>query len=132
MNNYVPAISPAVRTKLYLVYGILGTVLGAVQVGFATVEAPFPPWLKVTLAVFVFLGGAIGYTAASHTPAGDSELQMNEAGAVGVLFIIGALLVAVAILGLLGVVNLGLTICVILAIIGILLMVFDRRGYVRR
>ena len=124
--NYTPAISPSVRTKLYLIYSILGVVLGAVQVGFATVEAPFPPWLKVTLAVFVFLGGAIGYTAASHTPAGTNEVQAGEVGAVssGLLFaVIGAVLVVIALLGLMHVLAISLTVCLILAIVGLLLLV---------
>ena len=125
--NYTPAIPPSVRTKLYLAYSVLGVVLGAVQVGFATVEAPFPPWLKITLAVFVFLGGAIGYTAASHTPAGTNELQLNEAGEVGVVTLVAIVLILVGALGLFGVLSL-LVVSIVALVSGIVLLLLGWSG----
>jgi len=43
-------------------------VIGSIQVGYAAAEAGQPVWLTVALAVFAYVGGAIGYTAATHTP----------------------------------------------------------------
>lgn len=136
-NSILVAIPPKVRTWVYLVFALVGVAFGATQVGYATANLAVPTWLNVAVAVYTFLGGAVGLTAATHTPAAKNEVQgdvdnVHELGAVGVLFMIGVLLVAVAILGLLGVVNLGLTVCVILAIIGVVLMVLDHRGTLRR
>jgi len=64
MTTTIPA---KYRGTVYAVYGILGVVLGAVQVGYGAVDVGTPTWLKVALAVFTFLGGAIGYTALAHT-----------------------------------------------------------------
>lgn len=65
----MPRVSfPAkVRAKIYWVYALLGVALGATQVGFATANAGQPVWLTVSLAVFAFLGTALGLTAASNT-----------------------------------------------------------------
>lgn len=67
MNQRV-FIPPKVRGPLYTVYGVLGVAVGATQVGFASANADQPTWLTVTLSVYAFLGGAIGYAAASNTP----------------------------------------------------------------
>lgn len=56
------------RAVIYSVYGVLSVALGAIHVGFAAAEVGQPVWLKVATAVFAFLGGALGYTAATHTP----------------------------------------------------------------
>lgn len=61
-------ISPALRSKLYAVYAVLALVLGAVQVGFASADAGQPTWLTTTLAVFVFVGAGLGFTAQANTP----------------------------------------------------------------
>jgi hypothetical protein len=65
MSVYIPA---KVRGPIYAAYAILGLVLGATQVGFASANAGQPVWLTVALAVFAFVGTGIGYTAASNTP----------------------------------------------------------------
>ncbi len=63
-NVYLP---PSVRGPLYAAYAVLGVIAGAVTVAFATMETSQPTWFKVALAVYVFLGGAVGLTAASNT-----------------------------------------------------------------
>lgn len=83
MNVYIPA---KVRGPIYAGYAVVGTALGATQVGFASANTTQPAWLTVALSVFAFLGGAIGYTAASNTPAAPSErtVYRDESGrAVG-------------------------------------------------
>lgn len=64
-------ITPKVRKPVYAVYAIIGLILGATQVGFSAAEAGQPVWLTVALAVFAFVGTALGFTAASNTPDTD-------------------------------------------------------------
>ena len=131
MNNL--EIPPKVRLYLYLVFAVIGLGLGAAAVGFSTADVSQPTWLKVAQAVLNFVAAGFGYTAATHvnqpTPYG---VPAGENGAVSVLGVIGIVLIIVALLGLLGVVSLSLTVCVILAIIGLLLLVLDWRGTLRR
>jgi protein-S-isoprenylcysteine O-methyltransferase Ste14 len=56
------------RRWIYAAYAIIGVIIGATQVGFAAAELAQPVWLTVTLAVYAFVGGAVGLTATSHTP----------------------------------------------------------------
>lgn len=60
-------IPPNVRKPAYAIYALLGVVIGATQVGFASAEAGQPTWLTVALAVYAFVGGALGLTAATNT-----------------------------------------------------------------
>lgn len=62
--NSLPAKA---RQAVYWAYTVLGISLGAVQVAYATLEHAQPGWLKVALAVFTFLGGAVGIVAATNT-----------------------------------------------------------------
>ena len=62
------AIPPNVRKIAYAIYGLIGVGLGATQVGFSAAELSQPVWLVVAMAVFGFIGGAFGVTAASNTP----------------------------------------------------------------
>lgn len=66
-------LSPAARKIAYAVFAVLGVALGAVQVGFAAAESGQPVWLTVGLAVYAFVGGAIGFTARANTPAEASR-----------------------------------------------------------
>lgn len=66
-NAIIPLMPKKARLTLYAIYGGLGIVIGAVQVGYAAAEVGQPTWLTVTLAVYAFLGGAFGYTATSQT-----------------------------------------------------------------
>ncbi len=61
--------SPGLRRGVYNVFWALGLLLGATQVGFASAQAGQPVALTVALAVYAFLGGAIGYVASTNTPA---------------------------------------------------------------
>lgn len=56
------------RKAIYVGYAIMGVLIGAIQVGFAAAELGQPVWLTVTLAVYAFVGGAVGLTASTHTP----------------------------------------------------------------
>ena len=60
---------PEIRSKIYWVFALLGLILGATQVGFSSAELAQPIWLTVLLAVYSFVGGAIGFTAQANTPA---------------------------------------------------------------
>ena len=63
------------RVYVYAVIGVLSLAVGAIQVGYASIEAPNPEWLTVALAVVPFLAAGLGYTAASHTPSEDTIVQ---------------------------------------------------------
>ena len=78
MSTYIPA---RIRGPLYAIYAVIGVALGAIQVGFASANAGQPAWLTVALSVFAFLGGAIGYTAASNTPAEQAVVVVNAGAA---------------------------------------------------
>ena len=54
--------NPDIRKWIYRVFGFIGLVLGAVQVGFASTPGGIQPdWLTTSLAVYAFLGAA-GFT----------------------------------------------------------------------
>lgn len=67
LNDIIPA---AWRKPIYAAYALAGAIIGAVQVGYLSAEAGQPVWLTVTLAVYGFIGTAIGFTASANTPAG--------------------------------------------------------------
>ena len=67
LNDIIPA---AWRKPIYAAYALAGAIIGAVQVGYLSAEAGQPVWLMVTLAVYGFIGTAIGFTASANTPAG--------------------------------------------------------------
>ena len=54
------------RKVTYTAYALIGLILGAVQVGFSAAELGQPVWLTVALAVFAFVGTALGFTAAGN------------------------------------------------------------------
>lgn len=53
---------------MYVIYALAGLVIGATQVGYSAAEFGQPTWLTVTLAVYAFIGGGVGFTATTHTP----------------------------------------------------------------
>ena len=65
MNQIIPA---AYRLRAYQIFALVGVILGAVQVGYGAADAGQPVALTVALAVYAFIGGALGLTAAHHTP----------------------------------------------------------------
>ena len=64
ISSYIPA---AWRKPIYGAFAVLGVVIGAIQVGFSAAEVGNPLWLNITLAVFPFLAGAVGFTASANT-----------------------------------------------------------------
>jgi len=68
LTDIIPA---SVRRRVYAVFAVLGVVIGATQVGYAAADAGQPVALTVVLAVYAFVGGALGFTAAQNTPAVD-------------------------------------------------------------
>lgn len=75
---------PRLRKALYTIYSVLGLALGATQVGYATADAGTPVWLKVTIAVFAFLGAGLGFTAATNTTARlqPGQVRIGKSGLV--------------------------------------------------
>ena len=66
--NPLTLIPDAVRQVVYVVYACVVILVGAVQVGYAAVNAERPPALIIALAVLAYLGAALGITAASNVP----------------------------------------------------------------
>ena len=64
--NPLTLIPDSVRQVVYVVYACAVIGVGAVQVGFVSVDAAQPPALTVALAVLAYLGAALGITAASN------------------------------------------------------------------
>lgn len=78
ISTYIPATW---RKPIYGAFAVAGVVIGAIQVGIAATGAENPEWLLVTLAVFPFLAGAIGFTASSNTTAAvytEEEFHVAE------------------------------------------------------
>jgi hypothetical protein len=64
LTNLAPA---QYREKIYWVYALVGVVLGAIHIAVVTIDANvMPDWLKVALAVYAYLGVALGATAGSN------------------------------------------------------------------
>jgi hypothetical protein len=57
------ADQPTLRRAIYTVFWVVGLAIGATQVGYASTDNGTPDWLNIALAVYAFLGGAIGFTA---------------------------------------------------------------------
>ena len=66
LNDIIPA---SWRKPIYAAYALAGAIIGAIQVGYLSAEAGQPLWLTVALAVYGFIGTAIGFTASANTPA---------------------------------------------------------------
>lgn len=72
IKEFLPA---TYRKIVYAVYALAGVVIGATQVGYSAAELGQPVWLTVTLAVYAFIGGAVGFTATTHTPKSVEQLD---------------------------------------------------------
>lgn len=74
--------NPRARLIAYQVFWVVALLLGATQVGYATLEQPAPAWLKVALSVLAFVGAGIGYTAAHNVetqpPLHDTEIGQGR------------------------------------------------------
>lgn len=67
MQNFLKDVVPAQPRKwIYGIYSTIGLALGAVQAAYGAVNAGTPNWMKASLAVYAFLGTAVGATAASN------------------------------------------------------------------
>lgn len=94
MNPLVGIFSPAVRKALYALYGAAALFSGAVAAYSAASEAHQPSWLDGANAVLVYVGAALGLTAASNVPTPDTDEPGGDGGEVGILLVI---LIAVAV-----------------------------------
>lgn len=65
------------RKVTYTAYALIGLILGATQVGFSAAEVGQPIALTVALAVFAFVGTALGFTAAGNVP-GDDDAGLGD------------------------------------------------------
>ena len=134
MNSWNPFKYPP-RAVLKAIYGFL--LPGVVLIGGAFARAATDANKPVTkydiiaglVAMFV-TGGAV--FASANTPPGEITQREADRGAVGVLFVVGLFLLGLAVLGLLHVIGLSLTVSIIVALIGVVLMVLDHRGTLRR
>ena len=79
MQSLIPAKA---RAYVYGVYAAAGVVIGSIQVAYAAAESGQPVRLTVALAVYAYVGGAIGYTALTHTaePAAYVGKRRDEDG----------------------------------------------------
>lgn len=67
-QEILEGINPTVRKSFYAIFALVGVVFGAAQVGYGAAEIPSPTWLIVSLAIYAFIGGTFGLTAATNTP----------------------------------------------------------------
>lgn len=101
--NPLTDIVPAVwRKRAYALYALLGVVISGTQVGYAATSNGQPEWLTVVLAVYAYLGVALGFTAASNTTAVTSDGETVEEGHVDIGTALLVLIAVVVILIALG------------------------------
>ena len=62
-----------VRRIIYLSLAVIGLTLGAIQVGYSSIDVAAPAWLTVAVAVYAFLGGSTGILAVLNTPMSDDD-----------------------------------------------------------
>lgn len=74
ISTYIPA---SWRKPIYGAFAVAGVVIGAIQVGFAAAEAGNPLWLNITLAVFPFVAGAVGFTASANTNQTQDDIDWS-------------------------------------------------------
>ena len=72
-------IPARVRQWIYIVYGLVGLIVGAIAVAYAAVDAAAPDWFRITLAVYALVGPAVGVTAGSNViPAGPNPTPPGD------------------------------------------------------
>jgi hypothetical protein len=79
MTSNPLAYLPGLRKQIYSVFWAVGILIGAIQVGYASTDNGTPGFLKVALAVYAFLGGAVGYTASQNVDVVADEDFADEA-----------------------------------------------------
>ena len=65
LNDVIPA---AWRKPIYAVFAVVGVALGAVASAYGPEHVP--AWHAVTMNVYLYVGGALGFTAAANTIVG--------------------------------------------------------------
>ena len=102
-----------VRKWIYIGYAVFGVAFGAIQVAYTTGANAWPNWLKISVAVYAFLGTAFGMTARAHMPAvtdivrGEGRHVKNENGyttgevALLALAVLGLVLLVLVLVGVL-------------------------------
>lgn len=65
LNDIIPA---AWRKPIYAVFAVVGVGLGAVASAYGPEHVP--AWHAVTMNVYLYVGGALGFTAAANTIVG--------------------------------------------------------------
>jgi hypothetical protein len=71
--NPLTLIPDAVRKGIYVAYASLGVLIGAVQVGYVAINAAQPDALTIALAVYAYVGVALGLTAASNVQSSSDD-----------------------------------------------------------
>jgi uncharacterized membrane protein YfcA len=66
MSTLTDILPAPTRKVVYTTYALVGLCLGAVQAGYGALSNVSPDWMKVALAVYAFIGTAVGATAASN------------------------------------------------------------------
>lgn len=70
MSAFNPLVhNAAARKAVYTLFWLVGLTLGALTAAYGATDGAAPDFLAVALAVYAFLGGAVGYTASANTPA---------------------------------------------------------------
>lgn len=64
---------PKVRNMLYNTYWVVGVVLGAIPVAYAAIAQTVPVWSLAVMAVYGYLGIALGFTAGKNVNLDEEE-----------------------------------------------------------
>lgn len=67
MSALTDILPASIRRRMYLIYGLMGISIGAAQAGISAAQIDQPKALTVVLAVYAYLGIALGLTAAANT-----------------------------------------------------------------
>lgn len=94
MNPLSGLFTPAIRKALYALFGAATLFSGAVMAYDAAANVTQPSWIDGMNAVLVYVGAALGLTAASNVPTPDTDEPGGDEGGIS---IIEACVVAVAV-----------------------------------
>lgn len=78
MNPLTDILPAKWRGYVYTTYALVGVSLGGCQVGYVAGGDATPDWLTRALAVFAYVGVAIGATAAANVPAPTPDDSMED------------------------------------------------------
>ena len=71
--NTASILTGKARKIAYIVYGVIGVVLGATTSALAVYEMADAKWLLAAMAVYTFLGGAFGFVAGDNVVTEELE-----------------------------------------------------------